>query len=640
MGFDPPKELRPGERLTAAETNAMRRQLYALGRPQSDGHIGVEQSGFGIQITDLKQSKLLARLTAQGDGTTPQPKYAYGWNQVIDNGDGTYTDQPTDTSNAPWGTPTNAPAYEVSRRTDVPFASSTATPPGPIVELFPGQQDKAAFYFRWGTGSGGNGPIVRLTGSGTGVDGGTAWKGFIRKEVAGVMVDDVEIGPVSNPYVIYMDRAADGSVGVPEINDRVIAVPDPLRAGRWGAIPKKVSQYECGDCGWLVGIGIEKCLSFRSLGGENQCSCIPAETEGLPQWSAKWDTDLSGWVRYGMMTTCCGCGLAILRLTPGSTLATLSILGVHVTCAGGSGPLSGHAIVDIPLERECCGIDQPGKRFAIYLGYGPDPCSGAVAGCYNAFRVLVRCDEDCQAGPCDVCCSSNSAPYGWKFGPLAAGVFDDNTYDGYWTMYVKPGFQGVWEGACGPPSGSGKTATLEYLPASNKYRLTIGTAIYEKNASDWTCCGSNSLGYVSGYAGTHPSAIVVNPIGGNESCGVCVYPSTLVVSISDASCPYLDGKNYTVTRVGTSMVWTLHVGSPSLDVTVSCVDGRWHVGITTECTGDAGTVAISLTTTGIPPDVRTNPPFYLQFNAATVSSVLGGSSCCAASSTALVTVTG
>ena len=143
MAFVPPKKLKPGVLPTATDFNALRAQLYALGRPTGGGQIGVEQSGYGLQITDLRPSRMLARITARGDGAAGQPLYAYGWNLVVDNGDGTYSDGPTDTTNAPWGTPAAGPAYELGNRTDVPTDGSV------VVELIPGNQDAAAFYFTY-----------------------------------------------------------------------------------------------------------------------------------------------------------------------------------------------------------------------------------------------------------------------------------------------------------------------------------------------------------------------------------------------------------------------------------------------------------------------------------------------------------
>lgn len=146
-GFLQPRRLRTGAKPSAAEFNAVAMRADALNRITSDGRIGVERSGFGIQITDLGQPQLLGRITSRGSGAN------YGWNQVIDNGDGTFTDQPL-IPECPHGTATIAAAWEIAGRTDVP-TDGTA-----IVELVPGQQDEAAFYFSYASSSSSESPTT------------------------------------------------------------------------------------------------------------------------------------------------------------------------------------------------------------------------------------------------------------------------------------------------------------------------------------------------------------------------------------------------------------------------------------------------------------------------------------------------
>jgi len=143
------RDLRPGDVLTASELNAVRRLLAGLGPSSPSGFLGGEQGVGASTAVDLRPGRVLARITSRGAGA------AYGWHQVIDNGDGTYTDQPL-IPDCPWGTPTSGPAWELSEREDVPTDGSV------VVELVPGQQDRAAFYFRWdgaaatsGSGAGG-----------------------------------------------------------------------------------------------------------------------------------------------------------------------------------------------------------------------------------------------------------------------------------------------------------------------------------------------------------------------------------------------------------------------------------------------------------------------------------------------------
>lgn len=128
-----PKPLRPGVAPTAQDFNAILRQAYRPGATAT-GDIEAAQSAFGLQIHDLRRPRPLARITSRGTGAN------YGWRAVVDNGNGTYTDQPTGLD-APWGTPTAAPAFELGGRIDVPM--------NVIVELIPGQQEFATFAFRY-----------------------------------------------------------------------------------------------------------------------------------------------------------------------------------------------------------------------------------------------------------------------------------------------------------------------------------------------------------------------------------------------------------------------------------------------------------------------------------------------------------
>lgn len=116
------RKLKRDSLVASGDVNGLASMLFAASRVASE---------------ELRGPKLLARITAHGTGA------AYGWNQVIDNADGTYSDQPAIIGETSWGTATAAPAYELGGRTDVPIDGSA------IVELFPGQQDQAAFYFRY-----------------------------------------------------------------------------------------------------------------------------------------------------------------------------------------------------------------------------------------------------------------------------------------------------------------------------------------------------------------------------------------------------------------------------------------------------------------------------------------------------------
>lgn len=474
--------------------------------------------------------------------------------------------------------------------------------------------------------------IVKLTGSGTGVDGGTAWRGLIQKQVGGAVVDNGEIGPSTNYYVMYPTKAEDGTVGNPEVGDLVVAVPDPLLLGRWEFIPKnELETGDCSGCSWLRDVATTGCMDMKVLAGVGRCSCVVAEGTYYP---AIYDTDLLGWVRTKMVTTCCGCGLALFDLT--NTVATgpvVRLLGMHVSCAGGSGSGAG-ALFDLVMGLECCGVDrETGQPYAIFSGWGPEPCDETQAPCGNFFRIKVRCGATCPDTICSVCCGDESAPFAWKFGPL--GGFDDNTLNGWWVLPFDGGDE-KWEADCNPgaASGGGITSVLEYL-STGVLRLTHGGAVYEADVATWNCCGNNDLTWVSGTDPGIQTEIAVQPVGGAGSCSPpCSLPASLNVSTSNASCAAIGSLNVTVTQVGDTAMWTYSAGSTT--VTMDCFAGIYRVAITGVCS-DAIT-PVTGQTVG-PPDVRTSDPFYLQFTDALFQTNAGGCPDCVESSTGTITVT-
>jgi len=141
-----PRPLRPGESPAARELNDQWRRTADAALPTgASGFLGIDAGIGGATVVDGRPARPLARITSRGVGAN------YGWHQVIDKGDGTYADQPLISETA-WGTPTAGPAWELAGRTDVPTDGTV------LVELVPGQQDAANWYFRYdgpGTGSDG-----------------------------------------------------------------------------------------------------------------------------------------------------------------------------------------------------------------------------------------------------------------------------------------------------------------------------------------------------------------------------------------------------------------------------------------------------------------------------------------------------
>jgi hypothetical protein len=140
-----PRPLRPGESPDARELNDQWRRTADAALPTgASGFLGIDAGIGGATVVDGRPARPLGRITSRGTGAN------YGWHQVIDLGDGTYADQPLIPETA-WGTPTAGPAWELGGRTDVPTGGSV------IVELVPGQQDGAAWYFRYDGPGGGSG---------------------------------------------------------------------------------------------------------------------------------------------------------------------------------------------------------------------------------------------------------------------------------------------------------------------------------------------------------------------------------------------------------------------------------------------------------------------------------------------------
>lgn len=484
---------------------------------------------------------------------------------------------------------------------------------------------------------------VKLTGVGTGIDGGAAWRGLIQKEVGGAVVDNGEIGTVANYYVMYPTKAENGVTGLPEINDIVIAIPDPLLPGRWEFRPKPVSLGDlCHGCAWLADAlaSTAQCLWIQVLGGSGRCSCVlPEEPQG---YLAKYDSDLLGWARTKMITLCCGCGIGVFKITdPDKLEAELKILGVHTSCQSeGSGSGSGGIlpVVDITLKLECCGINpETGQPYAIFYGYGPKSCDNTPNNCDNVYRIKVECADICPPGVCSVCCGDESAPFAWKYGPLAGFDTSTNYKNGWWVL-PWDATANAWIGLCDSEDGTDASGRLEYIPAGNgKYRLTHGGAIFELDAADWVCCGNNIMVWVSGAHGTQ-NTITVSPLGGVDSCGVCELPTVINVSVSAPNCTIFNGLSVNVTRVGTTNVWTNGgtAGVGTFAVTVDCFAGVWRVTMGTLC-ADGINPATGHSNGG--PDTRTGSPFYIQFTDAIFETTAGGvGGCCNETSIGTITL--
>jgi len=360
---------------------------------------------------------------------------------------------------------------------------------------------------------------VKLTGSGTGPDGGTAWAGRIQKEVSGVVIDGDWIGDDATDYVMYATKAVNGASGNPEIGDIVHASPDPLRAGIWLFQPKLFSESrDCSGISFINSfrVGNGKCLQSKNLGGYGDCECVEVEDE----WhSHKWDDTLDGFARLKMLETCCGCGIFVVKPGQSGTTATGIIKGVHITCETGSGVTK---IVDINLSLDCAGREADPETgdvydYVIFAGWGIKPCPDVGTECLNYFRVKVRCHDGCVTDLCDCGCGDEPTPVAWKF--QNAGFTSDarQKYNGWWTVNVAgTGDAGrlYWEDQC---QVGGVNVKIEYILTDpyedSVYRLTFGDMIYEMDALSWVSDGENTFTWVSGGDPEDQDTITISPLG-------------------------------------------------------------------------------------------------------------------------------
>jgi len=374
--------------------------------------------------------------------------------------------------------------------------------------------------------------IVRLIQSGSGIDGGTAWGAKLMHEVAGnVVTSTTWLGDVSAaPWVLYpTEKGYDGRDGFPEAGDLVDAFPDPDRSGRWLFVPKTISPSDCGQCSWLANLPHETCLLFEQLGGgsDGMCNCFPVKSETVMVYH---EGAPAGWRGIEMGTSCCGCGGMIFNVTTGSEDydATLQMYRYHVGCGGGSGSGS---VFTKNLKLECCGTDVLGRKFAVFSGWGTDPCEGTPAGCDNSFLIRITCGTcpttSCTCDACLVCCEGQT-PLGF-YGDFFS--FPDDNYNGYWSYAPVLGENCIWRAACDEYTSELVLTTELVGPAIVvKATLTHGTSVY--TATDWNCCEGGDLTKESGDG---PATVALGPLKVNGECPECVkvWPDVLYMEFYD-----------------------------------------------------------------------------------------------------------
>lgn len=468
--------------------------------------------------------------------------------------------------------------------------------------------------------------IVKLTGSGVGIEGGIAWAGKIQVENGtGSVVDNGYIGadPLTATYCMYKTKSYDGSPGTPEINDIVYATPDPDRPGVWDFIPKAVSGADCQDCCWFVDMATDACVTIQQLGGDGRCQSVPSGGA----IDAIYIPTLGGWMALEMGTLACGCGGTIFKPTlqpdgpSGECTGSIELKSYHVSCAGGSGSGSGAAILDGTMILSCCGRDEEtGQPFAIFVGWGVGPCEDIVqTGCDNTLRIKVQC-SDCPSAPCvctecETCCDGTS-PYGYY--ALMVNFADQNK-NGWWIWKADVGQNCVWTATCGEGSAA-YVSTLEALPqsggAATIWRLTHQDSVYESDLIT-DCCDTILLDIVSGDG---PAQVQLQPIKLADECPACehIWPETLTFTVTDivltggAAIGFNIGDAFTLTKLDpdpglpwdTTVGWGYNYVSPApgvpsmrfrcVDQISSCggftIQGDDGDGTFSFCLGKGGTV--------------------------------------------------
>lgn len=383
--------------------------------------------------------------------------------------------------------------------------------------------------------------LCRLVSKGPGVDGGYAWKAWIRKEVDGSIVDHAMLGapkdsPSDGTYCLYVDLGPEAPE--PKANDIVYATLDPLKDDVY-LFTEYGGSSNCHGCGWLARVGHKSCIWVRSLGGGGTCGCVPVDSDGVV---APYVPGLGGWLATRMGKTCCGCGGLLFKsnaltadydLSPEGPPGYIRLENFHVACAGGGGSGSGGGsnLYSQNLRIDCCGIDpRTGNPFAIFYGFGPNPCDESEGdtdpeACLNVFRIKVSC-EDCPSPNCDCpyCgdCCKGASPFGWY---ANISSFPDNHLNGLWVYShaSKCKFTAVCD------KGGSYTSEIDVVKydggdgIENRYRLNhAGNYYLASSLGLGKCCDQIEFSKEDPEA-DGPDTITLIPILIDDECPECEY---------------------------------------------------------------------------------------------------------------------
>lgn len=381
-----------------------------------------------------------------------------------------------------------------------------------------------------------------------------------------VVTDGPALGYGAGGFVLYRDPVADR----PDVGDVGTAVPDPIVPNRWifqGAAGGGMGGG-AGDCqsdAWLKYVRPDPhpCWTLYDRGGFGRCSCFPVEDYDDPDEGLvlEWDTVLSRWIgvrdntpEEGAMTrTCCGCGSAQFQIIDGGApgqRATLTLGGVHVSCAGGSGgggeSGSGSggasaAVFTMVLEDYCSGTLPDGRRYLLFQGGGEDSCDGTEDDCTNEFNVMVVCGADCTPPACGcIGCHDNPSPLAWYLLPVEG--FADNRYNGDWVWHQTS--ECTWAAAC---RGASSTLVFDGYtdPENPVWRLTHDGSVYEHTPVHADCIEIMEFTKVSGDDG--PDILRISPFSPQNAqtvSGCCPDPPDTLYATSEAY-----GETVTIVRL-------------------------------------------------------------------------------------------
>jgi hypothetical protein len=233
----------------------------------------------------------------------------------------------------------------------------------------------------------------------------------------------------------------------------------------------------CNSDTWLKHVAQAGCWTIYRQGGSGRCSGwavddpTAVDADGFPtagitamlwgsyQWLGLVGNTADGSPASGMIQTPCGCGSVNLTIVPGAASgarATLTLGGVHVSCAGGgSGSSGGGGGVYTEVLTDYCIVSVGGKPAVLFTGYSADSCDGEDEPCDNTFKILAVCNTECPPFPACGCAGLDGSPAPIALASFGFAGFADDALNGdwVWNRTGDPATSCTWEALiCGPSS--------------------------------------------------------------------------------------------------------------------------------------------------------------------------------------------